>query len=96
MSLDIRWLAAAAIYAVAPQCVAAKYMSVDQARALIFPFADEADARGGRSRACGGAGFERVDVEPTRIYDEHFMSAFIRAQKPAAAAKACCGPTCCA
>jgi Na+-translocating ferredoxin:NAD+ oxidoreductase RnfG subunit len=41
MSLDIRWLAAAAIYAVAPQCIAAKYMSVDQARALIFPFADE-------------------------------------------------------
>jgi len=41
MSLDIRWLAAAAIYAVAPQCIAAKYMSVDQARGLIFPFADE-------------------------------------------------------
>ena len=41
MSLDIRWLVAAAIYAVAPQCIAAKYMSVDQARALIFPFADE-------------------------------------------------------
>lgn len=41
MSLDMRWLAAAAIYAVAPQCVAAKYMSVEQARAAIFPFADE-------------------------------------------------------
>ena len=41
MSLDIRWFAVAAIYAVAPQCIAAKYMSVDQARALIFPFADE-------------------------------------------------------
>ena len=41
MSLDIRWLLPAAIYAVAPQCIAAKYMSVDQARALVFPFADE-------------------------------------------------------
>ena len=41
MSLDIRWLAPAAIYAVAPQCIAAQYMSVDQARALIFPAADE-------------------------------------------------------
>jgi Na+-translocating ferredoxin:NAD+ oxidoreductase RnfG subunit len=41
MSLDIRWLVPAAIYAVAPQCMAAKYMSVEQARALIFPLADE-------------------------------------------------------
>lgn len=41
MSLDLRWLATAAIYAVAPQCVAAKYMTVEQARATIFPFADE-------------------------------------------------------
>jgi Na+-translocating ferredoxin:NAD+ oxidoreductase RnfG subunit len=41
MSLDMRWLVTAAIYATAPQCLAAKYMSVDQARALIFPFADE-------------------------------------------------------
>ena len=41
MSLDIRWLVPAAIYAVAPQCIAAKYMSVEQARVLIFPFADE-------------------------------------------------------
>jgi Na+-translocating ferredoxin:NAD+ oxidoreductase RnfG subunit len=41
MSLDIRWLVPMAIYAVAPQCIAAKYMNVDQARALIFPFADE-------------------------------------------------------
>ena len=41
MSLDIRWLVPAAIYAVAPQCIAAKYMSVEQARELIFPFADE-------------------------------------------------------
>jgi SAM-dependent methyltransferase len=66
----------------------------------------------------GQAGFENVDVEPTRIYraadaktfldeagladeavlsqiDGRFMSAFIRARKPVAAAKACCGPTCC-
>ena len=67
----------------------------------------------------GRAGFEHVDIEPTRIYrgsdakhildevglgtedviaqvDGRFMSAFIRAQKPAAAAKTCCTSTCCA
>lgn len=61
------------------------------------------------------AGFEQVEVEPTRIYrvedaraflsgqgidvdaiasqvDGKFMSAFVRAVKPAS----CCGPTCCA
>ena len=65
------------------------------------------------------AGFEAVDLEPTRIYraadarqfleeagldaegvaekiDGAFMSAFVRARKPVAAEKACCGPTCCA
>jgi arsenite methyltransferase len=65
-----------------------------------------------------GAGFDAIDVEPTRIYraadakqflqeaglsdddrlaqiDGRIMSAFIRATKPAAAPKACCGPTCC-
>ena len=65
-----------------------------------------------------GAGFEAVDVEPTRIYraadakqflqeaglsddaalaqvDGRIMSAFIRATKPVAATKTCCGPTCC-
>ncbi|HVO62465.1 MAG TPA: arsenite methyltransferase [Terriglobales bacterium] len=65
------------------------------------------------------AGFEQIEVEPTRIYrvdeareflssagvnveaiasevDEKFMSAFVRAMKPAhATAKTCCGPTCC-
>ena len=64
------------------------------------------------------AGFEAIDVEPTRIYraadakqflgeaglsdditiaqiDGRIMSAFVRARKPAAAAKSCCGPTCC-
>lgn len=63
------------------------------------------------------AGFEAVEVEPTRIYraeeakdilaaegldveiaaaevDGKFLSAFVRAVKPADA-KACCGPTCC-
>jgi arsenite methyltransferase len=63
------------------------------------------------------AGFEKVDLEPTRIYrvkdaraflsgqgidvdtiapqvDGKFMSAFVRATKPAAAA--CCSPGCCA
>ena len=62
------------------------------------------------------AGFEKVEIEPTRVYkvedarefltaegidvdrlapevDGKFMSAFVRATKPAAA---CCGPTCCA
>ena len=65
------------------------------------------------------AGFQNIDVEPTRIYraddvrhfladagmsdefilaqiDERFMSAFVRAQKPVAAAKSCCASTCCA
>ena len=64
------------------------------------------------------AGFEGIDLEPTRIYrtadakqfldeaglsdeavlaqiDGRIMSAFVRAQKPAAAPKSCCGPTCC-
>ena len=65
------------------------------------------------------AGFENVEVEPTRVYkvddareflssagidadriaaqvDEKFMSAFVRAVKPAnVTTKACCGPTCC-
>ena len=41
MSLDIRWLAPVAMVAVSSQCIAAKYMSVDQARGLIFPSADE-------------------------------------------------------
>ncbi|HZQ70319.1 MAG TPA: arsenite methyltransferase [Terriglobales bacterium] len=63
-----------------------------------------------------GAGFEQVDLEPTRIYriddareflaregvdvdgiapqvDGKFMSAFVRAVKPAP--KSCCGPACC-
>jgi SAM-dependent methyltransferase len=63
------------------------------------------------------AGFESIDIEPTRIYSiddakeflqvagidadavapqtrDKFISAFIRAQKPAA--NTCCGPTCCA
>jgi arsenite methyltransferase len=61
------------------------------------------------------AGFEQIELEPTRIYrledaraflsgegidvdaiapqmDGKFMSAFVRAVKPAS----CCGPTCCA
>lgn len=41
MSLDFRWLVPAAIFAAAPQCMAAKYMNVQQARVLIFPSADE-------------------------------------------------------
>ena len=70
-------------------------------------------------RKLAGAGFEQIDIEPTRVYrtedardmlqaagidvdaiapqvDGKFMSAFIRAVKPAqSAAKTCCGPTCC-
>jgi ubiquinone/menaquinone biosynthesis C-methylase UbiE len=42
------------------------------------------------------AGFEGAEIEPTRLLDDRVMSAFIRARKPAAAAKSCCGPTCCA
>ena len=65
------------------------------------------------------AGFEQIEVEPTRIFrveeareflssagvnvdgiapqvDEKFMSAFVRAVKPASSVtKACCQPTCC-
>ncbi len=65
------------------------------------------------------AGFEQIEIEPTRVYraedardllaaegveagaiapqaDGKFMSAFIRAVKPASASpKQCCGPTCC-
>lgn len=42
MTLDIRWLAPAALIAVpVPQCIAAQYMSVDQARMLIFDKAQE-------------------------------------------------------
>ena len=63
------------------------------------------------------AGFQDIEVEPTRVYraaeakdileaegldvnvvaaevDGKFMSAFVRAVKPASA-KSCCGPTCC-
>jgi arsenite methyltransferase len=69
-------------------------------------------------RKLTAAGFEQIEIEPTRIYkaedardllaaegvdvdaiapqvDGKFMSAFIRAVKPASAEKACCGPTCC-
>ncbi len=64
------------------------------------------------------AGFDVIDIEPTRTYgiddarqflagegidvdamskevDGKFMSAFIRAEKPASSAASCCGPTCC-
>ena len=44
------------------------------------------------------AGFEGIEVEPTRILtevDERFMSAFVRAQKPLTA-RTCCASMCCA
>jgi len=67
------------------------------------------------SEKLGRAGFEKIEIEPTRIYNVEdarsflaaegidvdaiaplvegkFMSAFLRAVKPA---PACCGPTCC-
>jgi arsenite methyltransferase len=67
----------------------------------------------------GAAGFEQIEIEPTRVYraedarellsaeginvdaiapeiDGKFMSAFVRAVKPASAgAKPCCAPGCC-
>jgi hypothetical protein len=53
---------------------------------------DEASYR----QKLAAAGFERLEIEPTRLYDiedGRFMSAFIRARKPA---KDCCSSTCCA
>lgn len=42
MSFDVRWLAPAALFTAAvPQCIAAQYMSLEQAQGLIFPQADE-------------------------------------------------------
>jgi Na+-transporting NADH:ubiquinone oxidoreductase subunit C len=40
VSLDLRWLVPAAIYAVAQPCIAAKYMSVEEAMKLAFPAAE--------------------------------------------------------
>lgn len=40
MTLDVRWLAPAALIAVAPQCIAAKYMTIEQAQREIFANAD--------------------------------------------------------
>jgi Na+-translocating ferredoxin:NAD+ oxidoreductase RnfG subunit len=41
MSFDIRWLAPAAVFTAAvPQCIAAQYMSPEQARGLIYAQAD--------------------------------------------------------
>jgi len=42
MPIDIRWLTPTALIAIAvPQCIAAQYMSIDQAKALIFAQAQE-------------------------------------------------------
>jgi arsenite methyltransferase len=50
------------------------------------------------------AGFEQIDIEPTRAYrmseatakfDGQVMSAFVRAQKPVSAGKSCCASSCC-
>ncbi len=37
----MRWLVPVAICVAAPQCLAAKYMTIEQAQAAIFPLADE-------------------------------------------------------
>jgi arsenite methyltransferase len=75
---------------------------------------EESDYRSKLSQA----GFEKIGIEPTRVYrtedareflsgqgidvdaiapqvNGKFFSAFIRAIKPVAEGKACCGPTCC-
>ena len=39
------------------------------------------------------AGFTEIDIEVTRVVDDVFLSAFVRAVK--AAPKECCGPACC-
>jgi len=69
-------------------------------------------------RKLTAAGFEQIDIEPTRVYnvedaramlsaegidvdaiasqvDGKFMSAFVRAVKPASVSQSCCGPACC-
>jgi SAM-dependent methyltransferase len=50
-------------------------------------------------RKLGQAGFEAVEVEPTRLYQvggATFMNALIRARKPLSDRSACCGSACCA
>jgi len=69
-------------------------------------------------RNLAAAGFEQIDIEPTRVYnvedaramlsaegidvdaiasqvDGKFMSAFVRAVKPASVSQSCCEPACC-
>ena len=54
-------------------------------------------------RKLADAGFDAIDLEPTRVYDAsdaeqiggHIMSAFIRARKPSSVPKRCCEATCC-
>jgi len=45
-------------------------------------------------RRLEAAGFDQIDLEAWRLYENGFRSAFVRARKPAA--KTCCGPACCA
>jgi ubiquinone/menaquinone biosynthesis C-methylase UbiE len=66
--------------------------SVESWVACMAGALEERDYRAKLARA----GFENVDVESTRIHDAHFMSAFVRAQKPVGIAPACCESTCCA
>ena len=75
MSLDIRWLVPAAIFAAAPQCMAAKYMNVEQARALIFPSADEYVAKPVQLTAAQMQEIEKLSGVPGRTPQLHLWQA---------------------
>ena len=75
MSLDIRWLVPAAIFAAAPQCMAAKYMNVEQARALIFPSADEYVAKPVQLTAAQMQEIEKRSGVPGRTPQLHLWQA---------------------
>jgi SAM-dependent methyltransferase len=72
---------------------AAVRRSMEQWVGCVAGALDEADYRA----RLAAAGFADVDVEVTRAYDADgaIVSAFIRAERPAATAAPCCGPTCC-
>jgi Na+-translocating ferredoxin:NAD+ oxidoreductase RnfG subunit len=75
MSLDMRWLVTAAIYAAGPHCIAAKYMSVDEARARIFPFADEYVATPVQLTAAQMQELERLSGVPGRTAQQQVWKA---------------------
>jgi Na+-translocating ferredoxin:NAD+ oxidoreductase RnfG subunit len=75
VSLDVRWLVPVAIFAAAPQCMAAKYMSVEQARALIFPSADEYVAKPVQLAAAQMQEIEKLSGVPGRTPQLHLWQA---------------------